>query len=280
MKQSVLSFVLAITSSLTQHVSLHDGPNCFNAVLVGMGLMNQIRYVDGAEYRYYLETFCEPRLKTSGPHEGDLVVFESAAGRHVRAEHAAIVLGKNLIFEKTSASGVARHVQIGLEKPGAYQMKHPSESPFFNGERGPFKIQAYKCKPRSVIRSEIKERNQTVEALMILNLQRRLDEKLKSAQIEPLDDLGDEVQRLADTLAKRTGTDAGDLYMLALAKSFSGALDYAIQETDGVFVTKLYDTSKILRQQSLNLANKIRQHTRDPYVLRIVRETSLSTSNE
>lgn len=43
-----------------QRVAHHDGPNCYNAALYGIGYVSELTFVDNSEFTFYIKKFCNP----------------------------------------------------------------------------------------------------------------------------------------------------------------------------------------------------------------------------
>ena len=92
--------------TLSQFQSRFTGPNCFNASLVGKGYMDQLRYVDGMEFLFYVENFCQIENKTPMA-AGNIIVsfgidqnFMDGEQSELVVLHSMIGLGNDQIFEK------------------------------------------------------------------------------------------------------------------------------------------------------------------------------------
>ncbi len=102
--------------------SYHDGPNCHSASLLGLGFIQQIRYVDSSELLYFLKSYCE---------QSDIVMpgtihtwkFDDSI------DHSALSTGNQTIFEKISIAGLDGHYQKqAQEDQDIYRIKNWNES--------------------------------------------------------------------------------------------------------------------------------------------------------
>lgn len=75
-----------------------DGPNCLNATAYALGFTPYLTQTSGAELQYYMETSCQ---RVSVPMAQDVVIIN----REGTAEHSAIIVNKDIVFEKPSTTG-------------------------------------------------------------------------------------------------------------------------------------------------------------------------------
>jgi hypothetical protein len=78
------------------------GPNCYQTALTSAGYPDvQGRYVDGAEFRYYLLRDYATVACSSAPY-GAFVVYDTSASAYEAGDHAAFQLLGSLVFQKGS----------------------------------------------------------------------------------------------------------------------------------------------------------------------------------
>ena len=80
-------------------VSYHAGANCFNGALAAAGYVDDLQYMSGAEFKFFVSRFCGKNVKP--PKKGDLFVISSDGN----LDHAAIYLDDSHVFEKPGMMG-------------------------------------------------------------------------------------------------------------------------------------------------------------------------------
>lgn len=208
-------------------VSFHDGPNCYNATLLGLGFVRRVAYSDGMEMRYFLESFCLPR--SGEAQAGDVL----AVNMNDSLAHVALYLGNEMIFEKYSIAGRFGQFRNQAYNDSLLAIRRLTDSDYFMGRREELACYQGKCPSRLVYvcDSAIKVNAEllSAQALKESKLIDAINDRLQAMVLDPKP-LEFDNQTLVDVRALSKGIShlPGDrpehLYVLVKANSIVGYL--------------------------------------------------------
>jgi len=253
-------------TSLSQHVSYHDGPNCFNAALVAAGFSDDIVYVDSLEYAFYLESFCSEQVKAPFA-TGNLLVYLGvephpfADQNEIKIQHAAFSLGGGKLIEKTSNRGRLFGKKEGRELPGVYQVKNLSQSAFATRTSGTKLVKAYKCQSPEQVRKKIASLNEDPLAQQLSSLRQKFSDQIQTMEPAYIQGLNEELKAITQAILSREGTTEGDLFVAALSRSLFGTIESALEERKEDFDQDLVDSINDFSTASSELIDKINTKT-------------------
>lgn len=247
--------------------SFHEGPNCFNAALVGKGYLDNLIYTDAIEYRFFLEKFCSPVSSTPDNSKGLLYAVE----RESRLEHGFLSIGTGTIFEKLSTAGVFSHYDDSVSS-SFYRIKELNDSPYVASCKENCIVRAFSCKSANEVRAIIQSCGVRPANGSIESLRRSLSSiALTSNYNYTLDDtVLAKFESLVEDVKNLSGIDECDLY--ALVAGFS--LDWAIDRfnTERPLDKKWLVTYAKLRKQLRLLGDRIKSRDDSPQLTRILNE--------
>ncbi len=141
-----------------------DGPNCLNATAYALGFTPYLTQTSGAELKYYMETACQ---QVSVPEAQDVVIIN----REGTAEHSAIILNKDTMFEKISMTGFISAFEDRYESN--YKRSSIKNSSYINNclsEPKKCGLQYYRCQKQSAGMAKIRECEKTELGQVILKV--------------------------------------------------------------------------------------------------------------
>lgn len=270
-----ISAMVGNPQKLNGVVSYHDGPNCFNATLIGMGYLQQIAFSDGLEMRYFLERYCLPR--NGAPQPGDVLLLSQSNS----LTHGALYLGEEKIFEKYSVAGRFGQFRNNAFKDSILAIRTMSDSDVFMGRREELQCQpgecaqrlVYSCAPAFTVNSDLLKARLTKPSVLIDQINGSLQGMMLDSKPFELDDsiLGN-LQVLVREVSQLTGDHPEHLYVLIKATSLIGYL-YNLggeQILEPPFVT----AREQLRFHLRNLQTRIQKFDHSEKTARILAEPS------
>lgn len=191
-------------SSSHEPISFRDGPNCFNAVLVGTGFVKEVTYTDPAELSFYLNKFCKRNDGAEKPGNILLITIDNYI------EHAALSLPSGKIFEKNSSWGKYPDRNVGQQSFGnpaymdehlqsrdlssRYTVKKKEESRYFNRLLNPLfrgpgiperKTLSYECPSLDELSLELNRLNHQDQVVAIREINQDIEKVLFSDEKLP-----------------------------------------------------------------------------------------------
>ncbi len=259
--------------SLNQYRSEHTGPNCYNATLLAKGYMDQMQYVDGMEFFFYIENFCQ--LQTQNPLAAGNVLLalgtdlssvdHEAVGPVVL--HSALSLGDDRLFEKATAYA------------GAYETKKISESLFYGSageENGTSARISYACVTADKVRAKISRLNADPLANRIISFKTKfvksVFEQRKGLDKKEVTKEGEDLTKL---LAARVGRGEADLYLVAIARSWLGTVESYVKENQENYDQDTVYSLVFLKEAVSDLAERIRRQTKSPKIIKFLERTDV-----
>jgi hypothetical protein len=268
-------------SLLSQKV-LHDGPNCFNAVLLAKGFMADITYVDTLEFSYYIDNFCRP-IQSKKFEEGNILVYlghepspfvdESDS---MQILHGALSLGHGLIFEKTSNSGSLFGEEDDRHKPGQYKIKKIKESAFALKSSGVRVLKEYVCAGKDQVLARVAALNSDVLARRINALRLKFDNPMAEVLNFDSKKIQHQLQDIIESLKERPGIAEYDLYILAVSRSLTGSFGSVLLQNDKYADPELMKVLQELEEVNAELQERVRQTTKDSKVIRMLDKSQIN----
>lgn len=224
-----------------QPISLRDGPNCFNAALVGIGYTKEVTYTDPAELSFYLNKFCKRNVGAEKP--GDVLLI--TIGNYYM--HAALALPSGKIFEKKSSWGreftkseledmkpedISYYKQQKLES-SRYRAKSKSESDYFNGRATSFyktevTFGSYRCPAEEEISSDLMRLNRGGVITEINRTNRSIEKAifLDQSNATVNANLGKDILKLVEKVKTSQVSSEEELFTLTKLISLSVQLSF------------------------------------------------------
>ncbi|MFN3455883.1 MAG: hypothetical protein ACK41T_13090 [Pseudobdellovibrio sp.] len=130
-----------MSSAFTEQI--HDGPNCFNTVLVAKGYTDTLAYSSESEFNFYIKNFCQEdkNIQITQAPKNTVLTLSTNDKRYI---HTALTLNNAKILEKNSLYGSNTPAFTFLDPaPGKYLIHSLKDSYFFTDD-------LYKNQKRSV----------------------------------------------------------------------------------------------------------------------------------
>lgn len=259
--------------SLNQYRSEHTGPNCYNATLLAKGYMDQMQYVDGMEFFFYIENFCQLQIKNPLA-RGNILLALGADLSSVDNEavgpvvlHSALSMGNDQLFEKATAYA------------GTYEIKKISESLFYGSageENGTTERVSYACVTADKVRAKISRLNADALADKIISFKTKFVKSVFE-QRKGLDkkEVTKEAEELIKLLAARGGRGEADLYVVAIARSWIGTVESYVKENQAHYDQDTVYSLVFLKEAVSDLAERIRSQTKSPKTIKFLDRTDV-----
>lgn len=259
--------------SLTRTKSDQTGPNCYNATLLAKGFMEQKQYVDGMEFFFYIENFCQRQTKNPLA-TGNVLVAIGSDLSSLNSEakgpvvlHSAISMGNDRLFEKANAFA------------GTYDIKKVSESLFYGSageENGTSERLSYSCVGVDTVRAKISKLTTDPLVNRIINFKAKFV-KAVFEQGKGFDKhvVAKESEELTKLLAARPGRGEPDLYLVAVSRSWLGTVESYVKENQASYDQDTIYGLVFLKESIAELAERIRMQTKNPRILRFLDRTDV-----
>lgn len=259
--------------SLTQTKSEHTGPNCYNATLLAKGFMDQKQYVDGMEFFFYIENFCQPQTKNPLATGNVLLAFGSdlssidSEAKGPVVLHSAVSMGNDQLFEKATAYA------------GTYDIKKINESLFYGAageENGTSERVSYMCTSSDKVRAKISKLNADPLANRITSFKAKFVKSVFEQGIG-LDKhvVTKESEDLTKLLAARVGRGEADLYLVAISRSWLGTVESYVKENQTLYDQATVYSLVFLKEAVAELAERIRMQTKKQRTLKFLDRTDV-----
>lgn len=201
---------------LNGKITYHDGANCFDGVLAGLGFIDPLVTASDQEFLWYLQNFCKPVPESvDAAKSTDVLAVMEGDG----FEHGAIALGGTRIFEKSGLGG--KYGRFG-GIDDQFAKKDISQSMYFPRCAGQCHVDIYQCQDAKTVRSQTLTCSKAAQALGIQDLRSRLNalslDHNQDVSTNDIDGLLKTVNNRADAL---TGNEPCVLYIYAQLQSLN-----------------------------------------------------------
>lgn len=249
----------------------HDGPNCFNAALVGKGYLSELTYTEDVEISFFLDKFCH---EVAPPERsGDILIVARKEG----LAHAAVALSDGNIFEKLSTWGKSpalipeqsdgrspeAKAQETRERSEAsqYLVKQKSSSPYFNSPEA--KIKIYRCKDADEVSVKLKSLNQTREIQALQKINKKIEDIVFKEKLSPTyqEDLAPSIAKFADMVSKTKLNGENAQFLQVKTASLLGQLFHLNPSGLASESKKYSDAKEKLQAAKKVLDQKIKNNT-------------------
>tara|TARA_B110001454_G_scaffold106457_1_gene100171 strand:- start:5532 stop:6425 length:894 start_codon:yes stop_codon:yes gene_type:complete len=269
---------------LTQYQSPYDGPNCFNASLVAKGYMNTIQYVDGMEFLFYLDKFCQQQ-KQNLLSRGNVLVyfgkesyFEDEPSNGLQILHSSISLGEAQIFEKTSIDGVHSQKLDQADRPGRYEVKKINDSPFSgdSGQNNGVKIRlSYACISSHIVRTQIEKLNSKSAINRLILFRSKFNQAILAPHGPDKEATKKELDDFIKIVESVKGTSEADLYLAAISKSVLGTVNSFMDEKETNYDQNLHESLIFLQEATFDLLSRLRKHAKNPRIVKLLNQADI-----
>lgn len=262
-----------------RQITYQDGPNCFNAALVGKGYLDEIAYTSSAEFAFFIHRFCQPKTGSEKP--GDLLTLQDD-GTYM---HGALALGNGQIFEKRGLWGrnmPAEKPSDGINMPPSANILKQEEQERFDDSRyvthgrkdsyylnpqtrsalgdPPPQEQDYSCLPKKMVQASLNELYTLPVSASIRSLNKEMEPlflKKETPQISA--DQIARIEKIAELLQGTSPEGEKSLFALTSAWSLQGSLSNLltdISKPSQALSKAMDDLSSAIKSQELKERKK------------------------